>query len=487
MERLVTILRAAHCRSTHHFFAVDALNLIETRRGRVLAQLLLRHHARYLAGAKDPDTRFRDFRNHVLHVADGCWGGATKSCEKWYRKLIECLDEGRWSESAYAAGVLSHYFTDPLMPLHTAQSKRESVVHRPLEWSVTKSYDRILEQWRQGQYQVTFELAETDGWLSQAVTRSAEVAHRYYDELVHQYDLKAGAKRPTEGFDQHSIDILAGLFGIVLTGWARVLERAAEETASEIPRESLSVATLVAGIQMPVSWIVRRIASVSEQRAVRAIFDEYQRTGRVSKHLPEEVRTVSEDRRRDRELERETQRAGRRGTSNPIRKTPSTVEASVIPMDSAKVPNAPLNTNLSLADNLVDAPSIGPKTAKRFAGIGVTTVREFLAGEAGELATRLGTRWITADKIIDWQDQARLVCDVPGLCGYKSQLLVGVDCRSAKILVAEDAASLHARIVGFCATSAGKRVLRSSAVPNQPEVAKWIRQAAQSSPLRESA
>ena len=39
---LVPILRAAHCRSTHHFFAIDALERIGTERGKRLAELLLK-------------------------------------------------------------------------------------------------------------------------------------------------------------------------------------------------------------------------------------------------------------------------------------------------------------------------------------------------------------------------------------------------------------------------------------------------------------
>lgn len=493
MERLITILRAAHCRSTHHFFAVDALPFVNTQRGKSLCAVLLKHYDRYLVGAKDPDTKFRDFRNHVLHVGDAYWGGAAKTAEKWHVNLIECLDQSRWGDAAYAAGVLSHYFTDPLMPLHTGQSKKESVVHRPLEWSVTKSYDKILNRWKQGNHKVIFDLASGSDWMKQAVVCGADVAHRHYDELIDDYNLAAGAKRPTEGFDNHSIDTLAGLFGIAITGWARILEKAAEETRAEIPNESLSITTLVAGIKMPVAWIIRRIESHAEQRAVKALFEEFQRTGTVRQNLPAEVKSVADDRERDRAMQQK-----RATTSTPARpvvsNTSATAKPSVIPIEPAPVPPvAPSKADrtdraasLNLTDNLVDAPSIGPKTAKRFADIGITTVEQFLAGAPDQMAARLETRWITEEKLRDWQDQARLVCDVPSLCGYKSQLLVGVECRNAHQLASCDAASLHHKLEQFCGTSAGKRALRSSNLPSQEDVAQWIRDAGKMN-LRRSA
>ena len=130
MSLLIQILRAAHCHNTHHRFAIDALSEVQSIRGRRLAQMLLRHYGRYLEGAKAPDTTFRDFKNHVIHVEQQNWGGAPALAAHWYQRAVENLGVKNWSDAAYAMGVLSHYFTDPLMPLHTGQSEKESVYHR---------------------------------------------------------------------------------------------------------------------------------------------------------------------------------------------------------------------------------------------------------------------------------------------------------------------------------------------------------------------
>ena len=479
MNLLITLLKAAHCRSTHHHFAIDALAYVSNRRGKLLANLLLKHYDQYLQGAKDPDKRFRDFRNHVLHVADNDWGGATTASEKWYRQLIVQLDRERWGEAAYAAGVLSHYFTDPLMPLHTGQSEAESIVHRPIEWSINQSYSRILKQFQNGDVDVVFELADDPGWLSHAIKKAARVANRHYAGLIRGYDLAVGVKQPKHGFNDATIEILSGLFGLAIVGWSKVLERAANDSRTKIPAVNVTAATVVAAMNMPSAWVLRRVESLEERRAIRSLFAEFNETGRVVDNLPPEVVTVREERELDR-IE---------GVA-PEPSSPATVTQSVarkMPAAAGRPAGVPARSpSLSRSDPIVDAPSIGPKTAKRFHAIGIDTVHQFLAESPQRMASSLDTSWIDAELLQRWQDQAKLICEVPGLCGYKSQLLVGADCRSRETLAQENPENLHDRISSFAATSAGKRALRSSRLPSREDVAEWIRDASEN-PLRRTA
>lgn len=122
MSTIVAILRAAHCKSTHHYFAIDALETVLTPQGRQLAGMLLAHYGDYLLGAKAPDNVFKDFENHVLHVRDGYWGGAATAAEKWLEKSHAWLAIGNWKEASYSIGVLSHYFTDPFMPCRLSRT-----------------------------------------------------------------------------------------------------------------------------------------------------------------------------------------------------------------------------------------------------------------------------------------------------------------------------------------------------------------------------
>ncbi len=171
MSPLMALLRATHCRSTHHYFALDALRMVQTEAGERLRSILLHYHEKYLDGAKAPDTRFRDFHNHVIHVKQNYFGGAPRLAMTWYDRVLQNLTTDRGEDAAYAMGILSHYFTDPLMPLHTSQSDKEAAVHRPMEWSIFKAYDRILKCWTQDDLRLVFQLGDGDAWLSEAMLK----------------------------------------------------------------------------------------------------------------------------------------------------------------------------------------------------------------------------------------------------------------------------------------------------------------------------
>ena len=143
MNLLELVIIAHRCRSTHHFIAFDALQLFKGKDAGDWKNLLLKHHTQLLKGAKAPDAEFKDFQNHVLHVEDGEWGGARDAAMEWYGKAVEALREKKWSKAAYALGVLTHYYADPIQPFHTAQSEEEGAIHRALEWSIAKSRDTI--------------------------------------------------------------------------------------------------------------------------------------------------------------------------------------------------------------------------------------------------------------------------------------------------------------------------------------------------------
>ncbi|MEL7112191.1 MAG: zinc dependent phospholipase C family protein, partial [Pseudomonadota bacterium] len=130
MNLLELVIIAHRCRSTHHYIAFDALQLLKGDRASDWKNLLLKHHTALLKGAKAPDSEFRDFQNHVLHVQDGEWGGARDAAMEWYGKAVEALRAKKWSKAAYALGVLTHYYADPIQPFHTAQTEEEGTMHR---------------------------------------------------------------------------------------------------------------------------------------------------------------------------------------------------------------------------------------------------------------------------------------------------------------------------------------------------------------------
>lgn len=495
MNPLLTILRAAHCRSTHHFFAIDALPLLGTESGQRLGQILLRHHDRYLTGAKDPDTRFRDFQNHVIHVTDGYWGGAPRVAHQWYDRMHRYLKTHRYGDAAHAAGVLSHYFTDPLMPLHTQQSEREKVLHRPIEWSVTKSYQTIKSMWEDDHMRVVFDLSDGSEWLGEAILHGARHANKYYFPLLETYDLVRGRKEPTRGLSLVAKGALAELFGLAITGWARVLERIAWEAESasgaELPRQSLTVAMLIAATKSPSRYWIKRIENRRERTAVEALVKEFERTGDLKENLPVEVDIVhrvikvhadEKDWRKRREQLRSSET--KISIENPAGKeSPSVSQPATIPFAKNDLGNSsdqftpPVRFRLRPADDLVDAPSIGPKTAERFAAIGITTVSQFLAADVESMKQRLATRWITSKTLSLWKTQASVMCQVPGLKCVSAQLLAGAEFSSCQAVANSDPAQLHAAVSVYAATTSGRRYLRGSSPPSVNDVALWIENA----------
>ncbi len=585
---LIPILRAARCRSTHHFFAIDALERIAdphsvTQAGR-LRDLLLRYNSAYLRGAKDPDDKFKDFQNHVLHVADGLWGGARIACRQWLDETVECLEAQQWSDAAYACGVLSHYFTDPIMPLHTAQSEREAIVHRPMEWSICKSYEEIYALSLFSRDRPTIDLKEGDDWIEHAVIQAATRAHAHYDRLIELFNLPRSNVDPKQGLGRESRQILSELFEMAVGGWANILRRIAANVSIPLPDSPLQAATVLAGLDVPRAWVVKKFTDQQERNAVEKILDELKSTGTVRENLPLEVQVVQHQRELYRQVVTEEASCRQKapstatapdkagddgGTALPgtlsqqpmspsststipksldapeatqhrrtqpvkpdesswsserqnrpkwslvknriVRIDPSNAESNskFAPKSDANKPEAvvanqhsqsvessrfareshpkrmPINvppvpvegseaSRLSRDSELVDAPSIGPKTAERFARIGISTVGHFLDADPNDMAAELSTDWIKPELLEKWQRQASLVCEVPVLCGYKAQLLVAADCLDADELAISEVDSLFQAIKQVCQTADGQRILRSAPIPDRNEIVGWV-------------
>lgn len=475
---LITILRAAHCRSTHHFFAVDALPLVTSPAGQRFANHLLRHHDRYLTGAKDPDTRFRDFHNHVIHVDDGYWGGAPRVAHQWYDRLQRYLRDDRWSDAAHAAGVLSHYFTDPIQPLHTAQTDKERILHRPIEWSITQSYRSLFSQWQNDSARIVFQLSDRPGWLGEAILQSARVSHQHYDTLLDHYDLKAGRSDPPAGLDGVSRGCLSQLIGLCVTGWARVIERAAmdaEQTRRRpIPDTTTTFSAVMAGIRIPSRVWLRRIEHAIEQRKVAGLIDEYEATGAITRFLPSEVRVVEKVRNVRRHEREYAEQLIHRSDPSPVQilsqhESFSHQQSSTIPL-----PVAAPHVRLTLIDPLVDAPSIGPKTAKRFADIGILTVGDFLRESPESIVIRLATRWITASTIHQWRCQAILMCQLPNMLVRETQLLVGAGYTTADKIAKSNVETIASAVQAYAETHSGLRQLRGASPPDRDRIDEWI-------------
>jgi hypothetical protein len=293
LSLLFSVVFRSVCRGTHHRLAVDALRHLRGADAERWTDLFIHHHAAYLAGSKAPDDQFKDFRNHVLHVAENYWGGAPGEARRWYGRTVDALRRREWHEAVYSAGVLSHYVSDPFMPLHTAQSEEETKVHRALEWSVARSYG-ILQQIIEldlGGYPA-LETTRHDDWLERMIRTGAELAHEHYQALLDHYDLAQGLRDPVAGLDQESQNRIALCLGHAVTSFSRVLERALTEADVEPPVMETTLQGFLAALAVPIRTIVNHLYDLNERMAIEAIYDEMQRTGKVVKNLPADDREI---------------------------------------------------------------------------------------------------------------------------------------------------------------------------------------------------
>jgi hypothetical protein len=169
-------------------------------------------------------------------------------------------------------------------------------LHRPIEWSITKSYKSIFRLWKQDDMRVVFQLSDGPGWLGEAILHGARFANRKYWPLLDQYDLVSGESDPQAGLNANLHASIAELFGLAITGWARVLERAAADAeatrGTALPAPSLSTATVLATLRVPTRLWLRSAEYRQEQIAIEVLVDEFRQTGTLTQHLPSEVDVI---------------------------------------------------------------------------------------------------------------------------------------------------------------------------------------------------
>ena len=519
MSLLFTIVRAAHANGTHHKLALDALTELQCPEAEAWRRLFLKNAELYLTASKLPDNEFKDFKNHVLHVRENYWGGAPERAQHWYGELVENLKCARWTDAVRDAGILSHYLVDPFQPLHTGQCDAENAVHRPIEWSISRSYDALRASAPPVVDDAALKAATGPNWLAQGICAGAEAANRHYESLMAHYDLRKGVVDPPAGLDANARRFTGILIRQATAFNAHVLDRAFLEANITPPNVPLTAETVLAALKIPRKMLEKRISNATERAAVEAMYHELMTTGVVDKTLDEENRVITDVHQAEvlakapprpevGKLFPVPARKAREPRSiaavPAVKRTSSAMQRIVGPrhrphIDAADAAQVPGRTErvampatrashrLTETSPLVDAHSIGPKTAQRFAEVGIDTVGQFLTADASMLAAALNVRHIKADDIRVWQDQARLGCDVPGLSGGATQMLIAAGCRGRDALAAANPANLHAAIAAWHASPAAREKFRLADLPSLEKVAGWVDNARQAGAERKSA
>ena len=94
------------CRTTSEHIAIHALGRLDGSDHETWRDLLLLHHDALLDGVRAPVADFQDFKNQVLLLDDGEWGGARDAATEWYGEAVALLP-GRFFWSGWRRMAIS--------------------------------------------------------------------------------------------------------------------------------------------------------------------------------------------------------------------------------------------------------------------------------------------------------------------------------------------------------------------------------------------
>jgi hypothetical protein len=249
--------------------------------------------------------------------------------------------------------------------------------------------------------------------------------------------------------------------------------------------------TLFATWAVPINSVANKLADGKDAALVKAMYAEFQKSGKVRATLPEddkEVRALyamevlkTPISTLNAKWPREIGLAHGDGEPEPAPKAkpkPAPKPAPAPKAEKSAPQAAPVmatnDPRLHREDPIVDAPSIGAKTAARLEAVGLKTVADLLDAEPEHAAKSVKASHITPPVIRTWQAQAMLACAIPSLRGFDAQALVGAGIRELDQLAGQTPHGLQNAIAMFLKTNEGKQLARSSKPATPEAIAGWI-------------
>ena len=416
MNRLFRILHRWKCHGLPQKLALDALRSLDDSDRN--SRLFLWHIESFLKGVAAPETEFRDHSNHVFYPIES-WGGAPRLARKWYWQTVETLRSRDWSEAAYNAGVLARYVLFAFSPLRTGHEELGLALREPLEWSlgcVYRSMTAIGEEAR------AVAIPDGDDWLEQLVGSGAEEAHCHLRSCIEKFDFDVAIESPA-ALDETLQNTIAALNQRAAVTLGAILTCAISESEAKLPRYPIALAGLSALPSLPLFWMTSVRARSAARAPIKAMHREWKSIGKIEATLPNaacavrdayELEVLKKPPRKLQALATEAQPF----LAQQIEGSSSKIKTSPRPSLRAKEHAE----GITLASPLDVLPSIASKLVGRIESLGVTTVEELLATSADDLAACLHPEATAAD-VAEWQDEARLCCEVTTLTPAEAQLL----------------------------------------------------------------
>ena len=143
--------------------------------------------------------------------------------------------------------------------------------------------------------------------------------------------------------------------------------------------------------------------------------------------------------------------------------------------------------HLTTSSQVVDAPSIGPKTAQQLQDIDIHTIRDLLNRDADSIVRQLDNPRIKTDSVRQWQQQACLLCRVPQLQNRDAMILVACGIETPEKLQMQQAVTLYDMVEPFVQSKEGQRVIRNGKQPDLATIDNWITWSKHCRPLKSAA
>jgi len=498
--RFFNVIFSHECIGTHHKLALDAVGHLRSPDARSWIDNILYYYDTYLDGSEAPDKQFQDFKNHILYVQDGDWGGAIATAQHWYKRSLAELRRGAWPDAIYSLGVLSHYYTDLIMPFQTGQTAQAGNIHRAVEWSVRQSFDHLRNlTGNQGEYP-DIEIPDSQDWLAEMMRQGARYSHTYYQLILDHYELKAVRSNATSALDEELQAALADLLAYATIGFARILDQFFAEAAVTPPPVNIHVARVLTQLTTPIAWLTRKLSDHVERKVVADICREVQATGRASKTLPQGERLVREAHAKEilgislDKLDQQTVaptgqlhgrmsltkakiRLANQQSRKPSRATKTRGDRGRLPNTNSleeyvsKTRHCPVDGTSAL----LEVPFIDRQAVQTLQTRGIHTVTQFIALDAQQVVHQCAPCSLDPKTIQQWQIQLRLVCSIPNLGSHAAQILVGCGFTSAAEIADATSAEMTSLLEDFRQSNEGSHLLQSGPFPDTTLIRDWIR------------
>jgi hypothetical protein len=158
--------------ATHMFMVSEVMDHVSDEDW---AEVIDYYAPEVLAGCTTPDQAWQDWDNHLYYPETGEYT-APQAAQRWFNFTRDNFTAENWEDGFFAYGVMTHYYSDPCIPVHTDSN-----------WPGHGGYEKdINENLDELSLETPMEVLIDN--VSQFVIDCAIYSHQYYDTITEYYD-----------------------------------------------------------------------------------------------------------------------------------------------------------------------------------------------------------------------------------------------------------------------------------------------------------